>query len=251
MDTLVIRERLTHTGYELFIFGLSALSLVNVFLVWFGDADTRGVVQIIDGLLCIVFLLDFGWRLATAPNRRAYLRWGWADLLGSLPFPPGIRFFRLIRMNAVTRLVREAGGRKVIHALLREPGETAIFLVFLVSITVLEISSILVLQVERGAPGSNIETGGDALWWSWVSVTTVGYGDKYPVTQWGRIFGTILLGVGIGLFSTITGFLATKLVVKGPEATPTETPAATSTRRVWKRRHAVRIVRRPRPPTRD
>ena len=176
------------------------------------------VVTIIDGLLCIIFLMDFGYRLATAPSRREYMRWGWADFLGSLPYAP-LRLFRLVHVAGAMRVLRAAGGRRVVRQLLRERAETAIFLVFLVAIVVLELASALVLVAERGDPDANITTGGDSLWWAWVSVTTVGYGDYYPVTPWGRIIGSVLLGVGIGLVTTITGFLATKLLPRG-EAPP-------------------------------
>ena len=214
----LIRERLIHPGYELFILGLSILSLVNlVVLVIALDPEVDSVVWIVDALLCIIFLIDFGWRLATAPDRRRYMRLGWADFLGSLP-APGLRLFRLVRITISMRVIREAGGRKIVRQLVRERAETAIFFVFFIAITVLELASILVLVAERGAPGHNIDTGGESLWWAWVSVTSVGYGDFYPVSAWGRIFASVLLGVGIGLVTTITGFLATKLIPRGEHA---------------------------------
>jgi voltage-gated potassium channel len=220
VNETLIKTRLKHPGYELFIIGITFLSLANV-LVWViaPDPEVDQIVTIIDGLLCIVFLADFFYRLATAPSRREYMRWGWADFLGSLPIA-GLRLFRLVHVVVATRILRAAGGRRVVRQLLRERAETAIFLVFLVAIIILELASILVLVAERDAPNANIKTGGDSLWWAWVSVTTVGYGDYYPVTPWGRIFGSVLLGVGIGLVTTITGFLATKLLP------PRDQPAA-------------------------
>jgi voltage-gated potassium channel Kch len=212
VDATLIRERLVHPGYELFIVGISILSLVNlVLMILAPDPDVDQVIRIIDGCLCIIFLIDFGWRLATAPDRRAYMRLGWADFLGSLP-APGLRLFRLIHVGKAVSLIRAAGGRRIVRQLLRERAETAIFSVFFVSIVVLELASVFVLIAERPDPNANITTGGDALWWAWVTVTSVGYGDKYPVTPWGRIVGTVLIGVGIGLITTITGFLATKLL---------------------------------------
>jgi voltage-gated potassium channel len=68
-------------------------------------------------------------------------------------------------------------------------------------------SSIAILQVEH-APNSNIKTAEDALWWSYVTITTVGYGDKYPVTTEGRIIAVFLMTIGVGLFGTFTAFLA-------------------------------------------
>ncbi len=208
----LIRQRMAHPGYELFILGLSVLSLANLVVIIIAvDPEVDAVVRIVDGLLCIVFLIDFAWRLWSAPDRRSYMRVGWADFLGSLPVP-GLRLFRLVRVTISVRVIQGAGGRKIVRQLVLERAETAIFFVFFIAITVLELASILVLIAERDWPGHNIDTGGDSLWWAWVSVTSVGYGDFYPVSPWGRVIASVLLGVGIGLITTITGFLATKLL---------------------------------------
>jgi voltage-gated potassium channel len=86
------------------------------------------------------------------------------------------------------------------------------------------------LIAERCDPAANIKTGGDALWWALVSVTTVGYGDRYPVTVGGRFVGAVTLIVGIGLFSTITGFLATKLANRASENPVPPPPPAQAAR---------------------
>ena len=72
-------------------------------------------------------------------------------------------------------------------------------------------SSIAILQVED-TTNSNIKTAEDAIWWAYVTVTTVGYGDKFPVTTEGRIIAAALMTVGVGLFGTFTGFLASYFV---------------------------------------
>jgi voltage-gated potassium channel len=68
-------------------------------------------------------------------------------------------------------------------------------------------SATAILNLEN-IPESNIKTAEDALWWAFVTTTTVGYGDKYPVTTEGRIMACILMVVGVGLFGTFTGFVA-------------------------------------------
>jgi hypothetical protein len=65
-----------------------------------------------------------------------------------------------------------------------------------------------VLGAEDDAEGSNIHTASDAIWWCYVTITTVGYGDRYPVTNLGRSIGVIVLTIGVGLFGVLTGFLA-------------------------------------------
>lgn len=75
-------------------------------------------------------------------------------------------------------------------------------------------SAVAALEAERYAEGSNIQTIGDALWWSLVSITTVGYGDFFPVTTAGRIASALLLIVGIGLFSSLTALLAAWVIAE-------------------------------------
>ena len=65
-----------------------------------------------------------------------------------------------------------------------------------------------ILWAEGGNPNANIHSGSDAVWWAYVTVTTVGYGDRYPVTNEGRLIGIALLTIGVGLFGVLTGFLA-------------------------------------------
>ena len=76
------------------------------------------------------------------------------------------------------------------------------------TIIVLEFGSIFVLAAEARADNANILTASDALWWSYVTVTTVGYGDRFPVTTYGRLVGVAMLTIGVGLFGVLTGFLA-------------------------------------------
>lgn len=78
----------------------------------------------------------------------------------------------------------------------------------------LEFGSIAVMYAERGASGSNIISASDALWWTYVTITTVGYGDLYPTTVSGRMVGIVVMLVGVGLFGVVTGFLANKFLPK-------------------------------------
>jgi voltage-gated potassium channel len=86
--------------------------------------------------------------------------------------------------------------------------EAALYVVILSSLAVLTAGSLLVASVEPTAAGSNIRTGGDAFWWAFVTITTVGYGDRFPVTPEGRIVGGMTMILGIGVFAVFTGYLA-------------------------------------------
>jgi voltage-gated potassium channel len=81
-------------------------------------------------------------------------------------------------------------------------------------------ASLSVLEAERSSPHAHIQGFGDALWWSMVTVTTVGYGDVFPITAEGRFVGTFLIFTGIGLFSTITALIAS-WVMKDNSSTKT------------------------------
>ena len=201
---------LRNPGYEIFILALSVLSLVNLVLLvapWPLDSEQADVVWIVDGILTVVFLSDFAYRILSADSKRTYFfaERGWLDLIGSLPT---LRIFRIFRVLRVGKLVREYGFGTLGRWLLRERAQSALYVVTFLVVLVLEVSSILMLPLEAQSPDANITTAGDALWWGIVTVTTVGYGDQYPVTTGGRIVGVFVLILGVGLFGTFTGFLA-------------------------------------------
>jgi voltage-gated potassium channel len=77
---------------------------------------------------------------------------------------------------------------------------------------VLTVGSVLILQFESASPDANITTGGDALWWAFVTLTTVGYGDRFPVTQLGRATAVAVMFAGIGLIGALASLLASVLV---------------------------------------
>jgi voltage-gated potassium channel len=106
-------------------------------------------------------------------------------------------------------VIRQQKRRKVFHRLSQRLAESAITGTGLVIILALTFGSLLILQVERQNPDANIRTSADALWWSFVTMSTVGYGDHFPVTHEGRLMAILLMTVGIGLFGVLTSYLAT------------------------------------------
>jgi len=197
-------------SYELFIVAVSSLSLVNI-VIFVGpfNPNTKEIAAIVDLFLSAILIVDFFGRLWLADPWQDYFfrRRGYLDLLGSLPLPV-IRVFRVVRVYRGLTRVRALGGRKLARQLIRERAQAALLAAAFLVVLVLEIGSILVVRVESGAPGANIKTGGDALWWAVVTVATVGYGDKYPVTAAGRLIGVLMIIVGVGLFGVFTGYLA-------------------------------------------
>jgi voltage-gated potassium channel len=213
---------LSNPGYELFVLALSVLSIVNLVLVLpfspLGEQQ-RHVVLLIDAVLTIVFLSDFAHRLLKAESRRGYFfhGGGWLDLIGSLPL---LRVFRIFRVLRVGRLLREYGLGAIVKWLVRERAQSALYIVTFLVFTVLETAAIFMLPIEARSADANITTGGDALWWGLVTMTTVGYGDQFPVTTGGRFIGAVVLIVGVGLFATFTGFLANSFLSSGNDDAP-------------------------------
>lgn len=204
------RKELKSTGYEIFIGALSLLSIVNLGLIIVTDSkDLSTILKVMNAIFSVIFLADFSYRLATAPSRRGYFfrHFGWADLLASVPLA-SFKFLRIFRLVRVARLLRTVGIREIGRTLIRDRAGSALYLLLLAGILVLEFGSLEMLYVEKDAPGANITTASDSLWYTIVTISTVGYGDQYPVTNLGRFVGVGIIVVGVGIFGTFTGYLA-------------------------------------------
>ncbi len=209
-------------SYNIFILVLTILSLaVMVAMILPLDEATHQILQVYDNLICGVFLIDFAVNITKARPKRAY--WidqrGWLDLLGSIPsFGGAFRFaalFRLARLSRLARLGRMLRGKakkELIKDVIDNRGQYAIFITLLLMLIVLTTSSVLILQFESRSPDANITTGGDALWWAIVTITTVGYGDFYPVTTLGREVGVVVMFAGVGIIGALASILASILV---------------------------------------
>lgn len=173
------------------------------------SAPVREILEYADNGVCMIFLADFLRQLLKAPRRGSYfVRWGWLDLISSIPMVDVFRVGRLVRIIRIVRVLRAFRAAKLLASfLLGRRAEGLFFAATLVTLLLIVCSSIAVLQFED-VPGANITSASDALWWAVTTLTTVGYGDRYPVTGEGRIVATILMTAGIGLFGTFSGFVA-------------------------------------------
>jgi voltage-gated potassium channel len=196
--------------YELFIVALSILSLVNIALLVLPLApDTKAALLVLDSVMSIVFVADFVQRLLRSQSKAHYFfrRYGWLDLLGSLPLP-GLRLLRIARVVHLVRDLYRKGGHRMVREISTGRAEAALFTVILLVFINLEFATMAVLAFENDAPGANITSGGVALWWAVVTMTTVGYGDYYPVTNGGRYVAAFLMISGVALFGVIAAFAA-------------------------------------------
>jgi len=183
------------------------------------------LIFFVDTAICGMLLVDFLWRFARASSKWRFMQWGWLDLLACVPAVPALRWGRLFRIVRVIKLVLALRSyRELLTQFVHKRRQAGLASALVLTVFVICFASIGMLLVEHD-PASNIKTAEDALWWAMVTITTIGYGDRYPVTDAGRLIATVLMVSGIGLFGTLSGvaasyFLGTNDAPKA-EADPT------------------------------
>lgn len=175
----------------------------------------RATCVTIQDVVWVIFLVDYAYRLLVAPRKWEFVRKHPIDL-AAVALPA----LRPLRLVAALSFVHQVAGEKL-------RGHVASY-VAVATILVVTISSLAVLNAERGSPDANIETWQDALWWAFVTITTVGYGDFYPVTSEGRLFAVGLMLCGIALLGIVTASLASWLIERIAEPDPAKQPATAS-----------------------
>lgn len=148
------------------------------------------------------FAIDLAIRLFLAEQRWDYMKSHWYDV--ALVVLPMLRPLRLLRVLALARFFDRSVAANL-------AGRVTIYVVGTAAMA-LCLGALAVLDAERGAPGATITNIGDALWWAAATVTTVGYGDFYPVTLEGRLVAFVLMVLGIGVVGTVTASIASRFV---------------------------------------
>src|SRR5688572_9328990 len=202
-------------GYQVFMLVLCLYSLGILAFQASGPSEpaTNTILDYADLLVCVIFLGDFVISFVRADDKWRYMRtWGWLDLLSSIPAVDVTRWGRAARILRVFRLLR---GLKAAHLLItlimKRRAQNALLALTLVAIVLITFCSIAILHFESG-PDANIRTAEDALWWAFVTITTVGYGDRFPTTTEGRMVAVLLMSAGVGLLGAFSGFLASWFV---------------------------------------
>lgn len=205
--------------FNILILILSVYVLVSllVSVIFKLSEELNILLGYIDNFICIVFLVDFWIRFKKADNKLEFMKWGWIDLIASIPFLDFARAGRIIRLIRLVRVFRALKSTKLIYEhITQNKKQSVLTSVALISIMMIIFSSIAILQFEKDI-NSNIKTAEDAIWWSYVTITTVGYGDKYPITTEGRIIGAILMTTGVGIFGTFTALVSSWFIQKNED----------------------------------
>jgi len=210
-----IQEEVPHLGFleitvlVLSVYVLGALLFQTAFQL---SPEVNVLLDRIDFLVCVVFLVDFCIRFRRAPSKLAFLKWGWIDLVSSIPAFDFLRWGRLVRVFRIIRILRAFRSTKHLIAFLYRSRAKSLMGTAALSAVVLVIFSCIAILVFENEKDSNIKTPFDAIWWAFSTITTVGYGDKYPVTDEGKIVAIVLMVTGVGLFGVLTGLFARLLV---------------------------------------
>jgi voltage-gated potassium channel len=170
--------------------------------------EASNLIHIVDTFACAVFFGDFCLRFYRAESKGAFMKWGWIDLIACVPNLEVLRWGRLVRVLRVIRLLRGVRSvHRIFEIFLQHKMQSGAASVAFTAFLLVAFSSVSILVCERHG-NANIITAEDAVWWSVSTFTTVGYGDKYPVTTEGRVLGMILMVAGVGMFGGISGLAA-------------------------------------------
>ena len=166
------------------------------------DSDLASMLRVASWTVWAAFAIDFTVRIYLAEARVVYARRHWYDV--ALIVLPMLRPLRLLRLLAFARVLNRTAASSLV-------GRVSTY-VFGTAVMSALLAAIAILDAEQDASGANITTFGDALWWSATTVTTVGYGDFYPVTLAGRLIAVALMIVGIATVGAVIASLTAWIV---------------------------------------
>jgi voltage-gated potassium channel len=199
------------SAYQFFILCICLWAILTIGAGMFFTLsdETRTILHFADIIACGIFLIDFLVTLYQAESKlRYFVTWGWIDLISSIPAIGPLRYGRIGRIVRILRVMRAFRSvRTISHFMRTGKAQSAFLAAILVSLLLLTAASILILHVET-APGSNIKTAQDAMWWAVSAITTVGASDAYPVTPQGRLIGAFVMAAGVGVFGILSGVAA-------------------------------------------
>ncbi len=193
------------TKFPLAIIGLVWLVLGIIVVTTDRHKSAPTALVAIVFVLWAVMLLEYAVRLVITPDRKGYLKRRWAE--PATVIVPPFQGWHLIGMEKVSLLIYEA--RLRVEVILRHH---SLFRVLIAATGTLFVGAWLVLLFEENSKTANIHSYPDALWWAIVTVTTVGYGDRYPVTAGGRAVAVVLMLIGIGLIGILTATVASVFI---------------------------------------
>jgi len=183
------------------------------------DSDTQNILFSIEVFCVIIFTIEYFLRIYVADNKSGFIFsfYGIIDLLAILPFYltfgvdlRSLRALRFLRLFRILKLVRYNQAMKRFTAAIRTAKEE-IFLFLFITLILIYFSSVGIYYFENDAQPEHFSSIFDSLWWAIVTLTTVGYGDVYPITVGGKVFTFFILLIGLGIVAIPTGIISSAL----------------------------------------
>ena len=199
------------TKYPMALLGIAWLIVAIIVLTT--DVKGSASISLVGALfvLWVIMLIEYLVRLVISPDSRGYLKRRWAE--PATVVLPVLQGWHLIGIEKMSLLLHE--GELRLEAILKHH---SLFRVLIAACVTLLTGAWLVLLFEENAKTSNIHSYPEALWWAIVTVTTVGYGDRYPVSPGGRVVAAVLMLVGIGLIGVLTATVASVFIREHTDA---------------------------------
>lgn len=224
MPTRQTAKDLGSPAYQLFLLAISIYVLAVLLLESFviTDPEVKLVLQYIDFAICLIFFTDFLFNLVYADNRLAYLKWGWIDLVASIPAIDPLRWGRLSRVIRILRFLRSIKSLKVLFsAMQRSKIKSLTLLIVFTTFLTFSLSAALILEFERDYP-SGIDTASESISWCTLNLLNA----KVPISaahSSGGIAVTVILNkVGLLLFAYVNAIIIAWLLQKrNPSLTDT------------------------------
>jgi voltage-gated potassium channel len=207
------------TAWPMMILALAIIPLLVAPLLVDLPSGAETTLSALDWLIWIAFVLEYGIRLYLAPNKRHFVSHNVIDLVFVLiPFLRPLRILRSARSFALLRATRGAVVLlRAVDAVQDVLKRHKLGYTLLVAAVVVVGSGLAVATIEAADPARNIQSIPDGLWWAVTTITTVGYGDRFPVTPIGRAIPAGVMILGIGLFGLLAASLASLLIQKDIE----------------------------------
>ncbi|WP_264991050.1 potassium channel family protein, partial [Mycobacterium kiyosense] len=203
--------------WPLALIAAAFLTMYSIQVLTRPGAELSHSLQVACWIAWSLFVIDYLVRLLLATDRWQWFLRHWFDFL--IVVLPLIRPLQLVRLVVLMGALQRAVGDAVRGRILLYTISGVLLLIY--------VGSLAVLNTERGVPHATIDSFGTAVWWAITTVTTVGYGNLYPVTVTGRVIAVVLMMGGIGLVGVVTASLAS-WIVQRVEETDTANQAATA-----------------------
>ncbi len=208
-----MKKKVLEDVWDSLIILLSVYTVIEFFisLVTKTSSAEEARLDAIDFGVCMLFLADWFYYFIQAKDKKHYTKSHLIDLLASIPYVQILRPFRIFRAVRILRLLRVIpairGGGKFVKIFAKNRARSAMTIYLIFTTLIYFYGTLGVYNFEVGI-NRNVRTFGDAMWMCFTTLTTVGYGDCYPVTPGGRVLCAVLVLTGMGLFSLLTAEFA-------------------------------------------